>query len=87
MENNKAIEKKDAVEKKEKSKKSNKPNFFKRIGIKIKEVVSELKKVTWPSFGKVVKQTGVVIAVVAVFLIVITLMDWGLTAALKQLIK
>ncbi len=87
MENNKAIEKKDAVEKKEKSKKSNKPNFFKRIWIKIKEVVSELKKVTWPSFGKVVKQTGVVIAVVAVFLIVITLMDWGLTAALKQLIK
>ena len=87
MENNKAIEKKDAVEKKEKSKKSNKPNFFKRIGIKIKEVVSELKKVTWPSFGKVVKHTGVVIAVVAVFLIVITLMDWGLTAALKQLIK
>lgn len=87
MENNKAIEKKDAVEKKEKSKKSGKPNFFKRIWIKIKEVVSELKKVTWPSFGKVVKQTGVVIAVVAVFLIVITLMDWGLTAALKQLIK
>ena len=85
MENNKAIEKQ--TEKKKKSKKSGKPNFFKRIWIKIKEVVSELKKVTWPSFGKVVKQTGVVIAVVAVFLIVITLMDWGLTVALEQLIK
>ena len=85
MEKNKAIEKQ--TEKKDKSKKSGKPNFFKRIWIKIKEVVSELKKVTWPSFGKVVKQTGVVIAVVAVFLIVITLMDWGLTVALEQLIK
>ena len=52
-----------------------------------KESKAELKKVTWPSFGKVVKQTGVVIAVVAVFLIVITLMDWGLTVALEQLIK
>lgn len=79
---------KNLVEKKtENKKKSNKPNFFKRIWIKIKEVVSELKKVTWPSFGKVVKQTGVVIAVVAVFLVAITLMDWGLSAVLDLLVK
>ena len=65
---------------------SNKPNFFKRVWIKIKEVFSELKKVTWPSFGKVVKQTGVVIAVVLVFLIAITIMDLGLTAILDKLV-
>lgn len=72
--------------KKETKKNAKKPNFFKRIWIKIKEVFSELKKVTWPSFGKVVKQTGVVIAVVAVFLVAITLMDLGLTAVLELLV-
>lgn len=76
---------KKVVEKKE-VKKNKKPNFFKRIWIKIKEVFSELKKVTWPSFGKVVKQTGVVLGVVAVFLVAITLMDLGLTAILDLLV-
>ena len=37
---------------------------------KTKETVSELKKVTWPDFAKVVKQTGVVLGVVFVFLVV-----------------
>ena len=32
----------------------------------MKETTSELKKVSWPSFGKVLKQTGVVIAVVTI---------------------
>jgi len=57
-----------------------KPNIFKRIGRKTKEVFSELKKVTWPSFGKVVKSTGVVIAVVLFFLLAIggadSLLGW-----------
>ncbi len=78
---------KKVVEKKEvKKNKDGKPNFFKRIWIKIKETWSELKKVTWPSFGKIVKQTGIVIAVVAVFLVAITLMDLGLTAVLDLLV-
>ena len=42
-----------------------KPNVFVRMGRKIKEVFSELKRVTWPSFGKVVKATGVVLVVTA----------------------
>ena len=78
---------KKVVEKKEvKKNKDGKPNFFKKIWIKIKETWSELKKVTWPSFGKIVKQTGIVIAVVAVFLVAITLMDLGLTAVLDLLV-
>lgn len=52
-------------------KKEKKPNIFLRMGKKIKEVFSELKKVTWPTFPTVLKQTGVVIAVVSFFLIVI----------------
>lgn len=59
-----------------------KPNIFVRIGRKFKEVFSELKKVTWPTFGKVVKATGVVIAVVVSFLIVFTAVNYGLNELL-----
>ena len=63
-------------------KKDKKPNavvrFFKWIGRKFKEMFSELKKVTWPDFAKVMKQTGIVIGVVFVFLFVVTLIDFGL---------
>ena len=62
-----------------------KPNIFIRMGRKIKEVFSELKKVTWPSFGKVVKATGVVIAVVVAFLIVFTAINYGLNTLLGLL--
>ena len=54
-----------------------KPNVFVRIGRKFKEVFSELKKVTWPTFGKVIKATGVVIAVVVSFLVVFTAVNFG----------
>lgn len=55
-----------------------KPNIFVRMGRKIKEVFSELKKVTWPSFGKVVKSTGAVLAVIVAFLIVFGAINYGL---------
>jgi len=63
--------------------KTKKPNIFKRMGAKIKDVFSELKKVSWPKFSKVVKQTGIVLAVVAIFLVVITAFDFGLLQFLK----
>ena len=59
-----------------------KPNIFVRMGRKCKEVFSELTKVTWPSFGKVVKSTGVVIAVVLSFLVVFTAVNFGLNELL-----
>lgn len=40
-----------------------------------KELFSELKKVTWPSFKEVVKQTGVVLVVTLFFLLVLMGMD------------
>jgi preprotein translocase SecE subunit len=66
-----------------KTNKNKKPNFFKRVGSKIKDIFSELKKVSWPTFAKVLKQTGIVIAVVLLFLVVITAFDAGLLELLK----
>lgn len=54
---------------KEKAKKDTKKKKEKKGGVvkKTKETVSELKKVTWPTFGEVVKKTGIVIAFVVIF--------------------
>ena len=66
-----------------KTKKNKKPNIFKRMGAKLKDVFSELKKVTWPTFPKIIKQTGVVLVVVLIFLVVISAFDFGLLQLLK----
>ena len=42
---------------------------------KVKGAFSELKKVTWPSFGSVVKKTAVVLSVTAIFLVVVIGID------------
>lgn len=60
-----------------------KPNIFVRMGRKLKEVFSELKKVTWPTFGKVVKATGVVLVVVVIFLVIFGAINYGLGELLK----
>ena len=65
--------------------KNKKPNWFRRVGAKIKETFSELKRVTWPKFGTVVKTTGVVLVIVLAFLIVVTAVDFGLSELLKLL--
>lgn len=49
-----------------------KPNIFVRMGRKIKETFSELKRVTWPTFPKIVKSTCVVLIVVVIFTLVVT---------------
>ena len=59
--------------KKEKKTKENK------LGKKTREISSELKKVTWPTFKDVVKKTGVVLAVVVIFAVVIFGIDMLLT--------
>lgn len=63
--------------------KNKKPNVFKRMWGKIKEVFSELKKVTWPDFKTVMKQLGCVLVTVVLVLVVILLMDLGLEQLLK----
>lgn len=73
------------VEEKKVQQKNKKPNIFVTIGKKLKETFSEIKKVSWPSFGKVVKQTSIVIGVVLAFLVVLMLMDFGLSYLLNLL--
>ena len=65
--------------------KNKQPNWFRRVGAKIKETFSELKRVTWPKFSTVLKTTGVVLVIVAAFLAVVTLVDWGLFSLLDLL--
>ncbi|MEG1612562.1 MAG: preprotein translocase subunit SecE [Clostridia bacterium] len=62
-----------------------KPKLGKRIAKAFKEMISELKKVTWPKWKTVVTSTTVVIVVVLFFLVVLTAMDLGLGALLKLL--
>lgn len=54
---------------------------------RVKETFSELKKVSWPTFGKVVKQTGAVFVVTIFFMLILMLMDYLLGLANTQLIK
>ena len=56
------------TEKPKKKKKDKKPS---KMAKRLKETSSELKKVTWPKFTTVLKQTGVVLAVTAAFLLVV----------------
>ena len=41
------------------------------LGKKAKAVVSELKKVTWPTFGELSKQTGIVLGFCLVFVVIL----------------
>lgn len=63
--------------------KNKKPNWFRRVGAKFKETFSELKRVSWPKFTTVLKTTGVVLVVVAAFLLVVTGIDQLLLALLE----
>lgn len=64
-------------------KNNKKPNIFVRMGRRLKETFSELKRVTWPTFPKVVKATCVVIVVVLIFTLVVTGINQGLAKLLE----
>ncbi len=67
------------------------PNVFVRMGRwfkrTFKEMWSELKKVTWPSFAKALSSTGVVLLVVVIFLLILTGMDALLGFGFNSLIN
>ena len=46
----------------------------------VASIFAELKKVTWPKFAEVVKQTLIVLGVTACFLILLIGVDFGLGA-------
>ena len=51
--------------------KAKKPNLFKRLGAFFVKSWSELKKVSWPNFKTVLKNTGIVLLVVLFFAVII----------------
>ena len=55
--------------------KKKRPNFIKRFFAWVGRSWAELKKVSWPNFHTVVKNTGIVLAVVLFFLLVILGLD------------
>ncbi len=68
-----------------KKNKDKKPNIFVRMGRRIKETFSELKRVTWPTFGKAVKATGVVLVIVLIFTVIVTAVNFGFAELLELL--
>lgn len=52
---------------------------------RIKETVSELKKVNWPSFKKTMKQTGMVLTVVSIFVLLVLGIDTLVSYVIKVL--
>ncbi len=83
--NKKAVKEESKKVDQKKAKKSKKVEKVKRN--RGKEVVSELKKVNWPSFKKTCKQTGTVLAVVSVFMLAVlgidSLVAWVLSLITK----
>lgn len=77
----KAKESKKEIKASKKKAKNSKPrrNF-------IKEIFSELKKVNWPSFKKACKQTGAVLVIVAVFMVVVLGIDLFLAWLMKLIV-
>ena len=61
----------------QKTKKDKKEKKEKKGGLKAKtnETISELKKVTWPTFGEAIKKTGIVLIFVAISLVLLLLID------------
>lgn len=64
-----------------------KKNIGSRIVNWAKEIKSELKKVVWPSFAKVRKNTVIVIIYVLLVGVVIMALDWVFTYLINLIIK
>ena len=75
--------KKDNKNSKDNKKKDKKKEKKGGIGKKVRETASELKKVTWPTFGEVVKKTGIVVSFVVIF----GLFLYGINALLGWLVS
>ncbi len=61
-----------------KKKDKKKPNVFVRIGRYFREVISEIKKIVWPTPKATFKNTGVVLIAMIVVGLVIFGLDTGL---------
>ena len=85
-ENNKvALDDKSAeVQKKQKAKKKKKPS---KLGIKLKNLKSEFKKITWATPEATFKSFGIVLVGMVVAAVVIGVIDFGLSSLFDFLLK
>ncbi len=68
-----------------------KANIFvraaKRIGSYFRELKSELKKVSWPSFKQVRNNTGIVLTAIIMIGVFVALLDFGFQVLVNTLLK
>ncbi len=68
-----------------------KPNFIvraaKKIGGYFRELKSEIKKVTWPTFKQVRNNTGIVITAFILIGVFVALLDFGFEFLVNTLLK
>ena len=69
---------KKAAKKANKKKRKSPARFF-------KDIISELKKVTWPTFKDLMKYTGAVLAFIIVVVVLVGLVDYGLQSLIGLL--
>jgi preprotein translocase subunit SecE len=61
--------------------------MFKRLRKFIKDILSEFRKVQWPTREATLKSTGVVLSVSLVIAVYLGIADLGLANLMKQLIS
>ena len=64
-----------------------KKTIIKRIGLFFRDYKSEVKKIVWPSFKDVVKNTVIVLVMCLLVGILIWLLDWGLGSLIKVILN
>ncbi len=57
------------------------------IALWFREMRSELKKVVWPTWAQVYKNTWIVLVMCAIFAVITFIMDYALTAGVSLLLK
>ncbi|MGN0171896.1 MAG: preprotein translocase subunit SecE [Acutalibacteraceae bacterium] len=80
MADEKTVKSAQADEKSEKPAKKKKPGLFARIGRYFRDTKSEFKKIVWPTFPSVVRNTAVTLALCLILGALICLVDVGLSA-------
>jgi preprotein translocase subunit SecE len=60
---------------------ANKPNIAERVALFVRQVVSELRKVIWPTRKELITYTGVAIIFVTAMVAFIAAVDYGFAKA------
>jgi len=69
------------------SAKAAKPNVLKRLSRYYNDVRAEMKRVVWPSRKEVINSSGIVLATLAIFIVLIFTLDYVSAALVAFLAK